>query len=172
MPPKKSDKVINANQAKIKYTSICIKKMTESLPRQIFSNHLPVCFKSNKDLIPENINLLSENRDSNKINLKEKKKKSRSSVSMVTTPIISSTDELKPSLDANHNHNFNPHSISSAKEIILNLQLYECLPVHPNISVTCSYCQQIIHSENMNFYIEQPQARRRYTPICNECYNK
>jgi hypothetical protein len=63
-------------------------------------------------------------------------------------------------------------NISSKEKIILDLQLYECLPIHSNISVICVYCNSIIIPGEINYYVEQPQARRRYTPICKLCYNK
>ena len=59
--------------------------------------------------------------------------------------------------------------ISSSEPVQLNDCFFSVVPRHPNINIQCSFCKNIMPSMNVNVYVEQPQARKRYTPICDKC---
>ena len=52
----------------------------------------------------------------------------------------------------------------------LHQPLFEVLPLHPAITLFCQFCRLPILSEQQVWYIELPHTRRRFTPICNACW--
>jgi len=164
MPPKnKGNKitkmVMNNNQAKLKYTTSCIKTMTESLPRQTFSSILPIYFET---VLTDNDN--DNNNNNNYHNSDNHKKKNTSKSKKLTG---NNSHKYK-----NNNQTLSSSSLSSHDPIILHRHFYNIFPVHPNIQVSCVFCEGLIPSGELKHYIEQPHARRRYTPMCENCYGK
>jgi hypothetical protein len=70
-----------------------------------------------------------------------------------------------------YKHTFDLDTNNRNHKIIINNIFYEYnLPNHPHIYVTCSFCSSLIHSINIKYYIEHPQARRRLNILCESCY--
>lgn len=154
MPPKKgkvnnnNSKTItnNNNQAKLKYTTSCIKTLTESLPRQTFSSILPIYFET---LPSSSMNENISKTPSSKKRKTKNKDKDPNNLSHISSP-----------------------PISSSEPITLSRHFYNIFPIHPNINVACVFCDALISPGELKHYIEQPHARRRYTPMCEKCYGK
>ena len=58
--------------------------------------------------------------------------------------------------------------LSSSQPIQINDFFLGIIPRHANIHVRCAFCGISIPSINSTF-VGQPQARKRYTPICGPC---
>ena len=211
MPPKKNkkseqpkgnvvcqtqDKVQQQNNPmKTKFISLCVKKMSESLPKQTFCNSSSVYYRSNND---EKNNKDNEKTPKTSKKSRPSKKKSdpdqrvrisepfslgrerlreESGWNPLSNPVLDSENHTHTENNNNNNHKTeesvsNNCELCSNEQIKLESHFYEYLPVHPNISVKCGYCSVFIPSNNLIYYIEQPQARKRYSPICLDCYNK
>ena len=59
--------------------------------------------------------------------------------------------------------------MSSSAPVQLNDYFLSVIPRHPNVNIRCSFCNGDIPSMEAKVYVEQPQARKRYTPICDKC---
>jgi hypothetical protein len=58
--------------------------------------------------------------------------------------------------------------LSSKQPIQINDFFLAIIPRHPNINVRCAFCGISVPSVSTTF-VGQPQARKRYTPICDPC---
>ena len=65
---------------------------------------------------------------------------------------------------------FSEYPLSSSSPVVLDHHLFTVLPKHPNVFVCCAYCKKTMSSQHLKFYMEYPHARRRYTPMCENCY--
>lgn len=60
-------------------------------------------------------------------------------------------------------------SFSSAAPVVLHHPFWSSVPQHPNVHLTCAFCQVPCPRVET---LEQPQSRRRYTPLCERCYTE
>lgn len=61
---------------------------------------------------------------------------------------------------------------SKNRSITINKHFHDEFIVHPNISVNCAFCNNIIPPRSEIPYIFiQPHSRGRYTPMCMGCKN-
>ena len=58
--------------------------------------------------------------------------------------------------------------LSSEEPIQINDFFLGIIPRHPNINVRCAFCGTSVPSIKTTF-VGQPQARKRFTPICEKC---
>lgn len=123
MPPKRK-----TPHSKLKYKESCVTALVESLPKQTFSQLLPIYHKS-KSCIDK------EEKDCN-----------------------NSDDD-----NVNNEFQFSP--------VVLKHYSYHIFPTHPNISISCPFCDKILHpGVQINHYVEHPHARRRFSPMCETCF--
>ena len=144
------------SQAKLKYINSCIASMIDGLPRQTFSQMPPVFFEVRESFteipVKSKENEQSEQKSSKKRKPNPKKDKD---VKQLSLDVF-----VNPALS-------NP--ISSETPIIISSQILSDIPRHPNVHLVCAFCKAKIPSQNLHTCIEQPQSRRRFTPICNQC---
>jgi hypothetical protein len=134
------------SQAKLKYINSCVKNMIESLPRQTFSQLVPFCYETPSSFTPIVTQVLS--------------KKPKRSKKKLETPV-------DPQILVSSTITNESNEISSNHPLFLNYSLTEQIHIHPNIHITCAFCNQAL--DTVNHVIEQPHARRRFTPICGSC---
>ena len=160
MPPKRKTISKNNSQAKLKYINTCIKNMIKSLPCQTFISFAPNdvqitahCLGLNTEQIIQQNNL----------------KRTSNSNSPKNTSNSCKSQPKRHQLSNNINNIQMNCEISSDNKIQLNECFLDVLPHHPNIFLQCSFCKKVISSIDNYTYIEQPQARKRYTPVCADC---
>lgn len=130
------------SQAKLKYINSCVKNMIDSLPRQTFSQLMPLYYETPPSYTPITGSVAAKK-------IKRSKKKSEKPV---------------PSDDSSNHSNT---VLSSPTSLFLDCNLMTQIPVHPNIHVACSFCSD--HLVSVDHFIEQPHTRRRFTPLCESC---
>jgi len=136
----------NTSQAKLKYINTCINTMINGLPRQTFSNIFPPLFET-QHTYPS---------ISPQIDQPASKKRRGNSRVRVRLPLPVEGDVTVPDL-------------SSTVPVIICDCLLSHIPRHPNIYLTCAFCQKKFPSFSLFHYVEQPHSRRRYTPMCDTC---
>ena len=169
MPPKRKTTCKNNSQAKLKYINTCIKSMIDSLPCQTF-----VYFPPNDVQVTTQCLVLNMEQGSTQSTQSNLKRKFQNNSNILNNNIINTTKKKSQSnqhnVDNNTINNFQINSeISSGSKIQLNECFLDVLPHHPNIALQCVFCKKSIQSRNDYTCIEQPQARKRYTPVCVDC---
>jgi hypothetical protein len=90
-------------------------------------------------------------------------------------------NKTEPSINTNHSQtsNFNLNLsveptlvptpiLKTNNPVILTELLYNQIPFHPNIKIKCAFCSTIMPF--VQHCTENPQARRRFMPVCSSCY--
>jgi hypothetical protein len=146
----------NTSQAKLKYINTCINTMINDLPRQTFSNIFPPSFEMQHTY--PSISSSSSSSSSPQLDQPANKKRRGGCGSRVRTrlPSLVEGDVTVPNL-------------SSTVPVIICDCLLSHIPRHPNIYLTCAFCQKKFSSYSLFHYVEQPHSRRRYTPLCDSC---
>lgn len=138
------------SQAKLKYINSCVKNMIDSLPRQTFSQLVPFYYETPSSFTPIVTQVVTK-----------KPKRSKK-----TPQIIENTPALLSSSMCN-NSDKNSTTLISNHPLFLNYTLMSQIPIHPNIHFGCAFCNCTL--ETVDCFIEQPHARRRFTPLCKSC---
>lgn len=138
----------NTSQAKLKYINTCIDTMINDLPRQTFSNIFPPSFEMQHTY--PSISFPQLDQPANK------KRRGGGSRDRTRLQSLVEGDVTVPTL-------------SSTIPVIICDCLLSHIPRHPNIYLTCAFCQKRFSSYSLFHYVEQPHSRRRYTPLCDSC---
>ena len=136
MPPKKQnikhEKNNLTNQSIVKYTSICVKDLLESLPKKQFVYNKPIFIEMKPECQVLDISSMEILTNLNKSNNSNKSQK------------IVQQKELNNSslqtIDSKTLKRVFPLSYSDLNPLIVNDFLYSHLPIHPHIKIQCSVC--------------------------------
>lgn len=139
------------SQAKLKYINSCVKNMIDSLPRQTFSQFVPLFYETPSLFTPISIPVTSK---------KPKRSKKKLENTVDTQTILSSNID-------NDSEKKSTVLLSSDHPLFLNYSFTEQIHIHPNIHITCAFCDQALDA--VKYFIEHPHARRRFTPVCGSC---
>jgi len=152
MPPKAkatasaANKRCNNSQAKLKYINACIKTLINEMPRQTFRHRSTGVGGAETKVTYSGLPSVAPPPPR-----ANKRKKG--------TPEVSSTPPCVCPV------------LGSSTPVVLRQTWLSELPHHPNVFLTCAFCQVEIPSLHMEHGLEQPHSRRRFTPICSSCWN-
>lgn len=59
--------------------------------------------------------------------------------------------------------------LCSSEGVVLSDSFMTVIPRHPNVQIICSFCRCSFPSMSCS-QMEQPHARRRFTPMCECCF--
>jgi len=122
--------------------------MIDSLPRQTFSQLMPFYYETPSSYTP--------------IVKQPPVKKQKRSKKQTTTP-QQSQDTSETSLSTHEETLCSTHPLC-----LNNCSFMTQIPVHPNIRLSCAFCK--CELDSVSHFIEQPHARRRFTPACDNCH--
>lgn len=167
MPPKKQnikrEKNNLTNQSIVKYTSICVKDLLESLPKKQFIYNKPIFIEmkpecqvldiSSMEFLNNPTQPISSINSTNSTNSKKTQKELN--------------NQLSQTIESKTHKRVFPLSYPNSEPLIVNDFLYSHLPIHPHIKIQCSVCKNLIN--DIQYVLRHPHLRGRITPLCSTC---
>lgn len=161
--------VQNTSQ-RIKYINSCVQYMINSLPRKIYTGYPPMFHKTGGVGAGGNMDNDADV-DDGKMNKPKKGNHIQPPPQTPQTPQTLVTHAFTQTQQTQQTH---MHEHGPNQPVVLKAHFFADFPVHEHVLIKCAFCDNTINPQREDTLktFEQPQSRRRWTPMCVQCYKQ